>query len=322
MPGRQDTGYKLLFSHPEMVRDLLTGFVPGEWITEADFSTLERHNASFVSDSEKQRHDDMIWRVRIKDRWLWVYLLLEFQSRPDRWMAVRLLVYVGLLAQDLIRRKQLHDGRLPPILPLVLYNGEPRWRAPFDVRNCFVTPPLGLETFLPGLRYHLVDEARLKLHPAATVRNFAEILFKLERDPSPHDLRQLLLALSAVLQDDHSQSLRRAFNIVVKALLRQRVPAPNIGEVEQLNDILEAEHMLAKRGEGWFKDAERKGKAEGLAEGRQQLAATVQRLLTRRFGELPPAVRERLAQADFEQLEIWADRLLDAAALDEVFDGK
>ena len=24
-----DTGYKLLFSHPEMVRDLLTGYMPG-----------------------------------------------------------------------------------------------------------------------------------------------------------------------------------------------------------------------------------------------------------------------------------------------------
>ena len=67
MPGRQDTGYKLLFSHAEMVRDLLTGFVPGGWITEADFSTLERHSASFVSDSEKQRHDGMIWRVRVKE---------------------------------------------------------------------------------------------------------------------------------------------------------------------------------------------------------------------------------------------------------------
>lgn len=64
MSGPNDTGYKLLFAHPEMVRDLLVGYVPGAWVAEADFSTLERVNASYVSESEKQRHDDMVWRQK------------------------------------------------------------------------------------------------------------------------------------------------------------------------------------------------------------------------------------------------------------------
>ena len=37
-----DTGYRLLFSHPEMVRDLLTGFVPESWVAELDLDTLEK----------------------------------------------------------------------------------------------------------------------------------------------------------------------------------------------------------------------------------------------------------------------------------------
>ena len=50
-------------------------------------------------------------------RQLYVYLLLEFQSDVDPWMAVRLLVYVGLLYQDLIRAGCLTpDGCLPPVL--------------------------------------------------------------------------------------------------------------------------------------------------------------------------------------------------------------
>ena len=44
MSGAQDTGYKLLFSHPEMVRDLLLDYVPGAWIADADFSTLQHIN--------------------------------------------------------------------------------------------------------------------------------------------------------------------------------------------------------------------------------------------------------------------------------------
>jgi hypothetical protein len=36
-----DNSYKLLFSHPEMVEDLLKGFVKENWVGECDFSTLE-----------------------------------------------------------------------------------------------------------------------------------------------------------------------------------------------------------------------------------------------------------------------------------------
>jgi hypothetical protein len=37
-------------------------------------------------------------------------------------MALRMMVYVGLLYQDLIKEGPV-KGLLPPILPIVLYNG-------------------------------------------------------------------------------------------------------------------------------------------------------------------------------------------------------
>ena len=43
--NRHDHSYKLLFSHPEMVRDLLTGFVKEAWVEQLDFSTLEKTNS-------------------------------------------------------------------------------------------------------------------------------------------------------------------------------------------------------------------------------------------------------------------------------------
>ncbi len=36
-----DSSYKLLFSHAEMVADLLRGFVKKEWVNALDFSTTE-----------------------------------------------------------------------------------------------------------------------------------------------------------------------------------------------------------------------------------------------------------------------------------------
>lgn len=59
-----DQSYKLLFSHPEMVADLLRGFVKEDWVAALDFSTLEKVNGSYISDDLREREDDIIWRVR------------------------------------------------------------------------------------------------------------------------------------------------------------------------------------------------------------------------------------------------------------------
>ena len=89
MASEDDTAYKQLFAHPEMVRDLLLGFVPGTWIRQLDLSSFERVSGSYVGDGGQQRHSDMVWKVRLSGEWIYIYLLLEFQSRSDPWMALR-----------------------------------------------------------------------------------------------------------------------------------------------------------------------------------------------------------------------------------------
>ena len=42
------------------------------------------------------------------------------------------------------------------------------------------------------------------------------------------------------------------------------------------------------------------------------------KLLALKFGELPGAVRERLAKGSADELDLWAERVLTAESLDEV----
>ena len=132
--------------------------MPQSWVQALDFSTLEKVNASYVADDLRNRHDDVVWRVRFQDHWLYVYLLLEFQSTVDRFMAVRILSYTGLLYRDLIRGQSLHQDRLPPVLPIVLYNGEPRWKAAVDLSALIHPAPQELRPYQPQQRYLLLDE--------------------------------------------------------------------------------------------------------------------------------------------------------------------
>lgn len=62
--------------------------------------------------------------------------------------------------------------------------------------------------------------------------------------------------------------------------------------------------------------AREEGKLEGKLEGE---VAVLARQLTRRFGPLSPETRLRLQDATTEQLERWADRILVAQHIDEVF---
>ena len=124
---------------------------------DIDFSTLELIPTNHVTKELRQRHDDIIWRVRWKDTYCYLYLLMEFQSTIDPFMAVRVLVYSGLLWEDLIATGVIKQGdKLPPIFPLVLYNGEQKWAAPQNVSELLTDIPNGLRIYQPSQKFFLL----------------------------------------------------------------------------------------------------------------------------------------------------------------------
>ncbi len=65
---------------------------------------------------------------------------------------------------------------------------------------------------------------------------------------------------------------------------------------------------------------EDRGLERGIERGMQQGESTLLvRLLTRRFGVLPPTLQQRIGQATPTEIEAWFDRALDAVTLHEVF---
>ena len=62
------------------------------------------------------------------------------------------------------------------------------------------------------------------------------------------------------------------------------------------------------------------GRVQGMEQGRVEgERAVLERLLHRRFGQLPPATAERLGRASADDLETWAENVLDAETLGDVF---
>ncbi|MFM8331269.1 MAG: Rpn family recombination-promoting nuclease/putative transposase [Candidatus Methylumidiphilus sp.] len=325
-----DHSYKLLFSHAEMVADLLRGFVREDWVAELDFATLEKVGGSYVADDLREREDDVIWRVRWGGDWLYVYLLIEFQSKIERFMAVRVLTYVGLLYQDLIRMKQWAPGRrLPPILPIVLYNGNKRWNAPEDIGELIVPAPAGLARYRPSLRYFLLDEGRYADSELAPLQNLVAALFRMENSRTRQDVDRAIGALGDWLQAPEQASLRRAFVVWLKRVhLQGRMPDE---ELVNLNELQEVRSMLAERWIEWEQQWKQEGRREGIQEGRREgrqegrqegLQQGEARILLRqmelKFGPLPKPVADQVLSADADTLLSWSERVLTAAALEDV----
>lgn len=68
MTAPADALYKQLFSHPEIVRDLVAGFLPAGWARQLEVGAFERVNASYTSDEGKARHEDVVWRATETER--------------------------------------------------------------------------------------------------------------------------------------------------------------------------------------------------------------------------------------------------------------
>ena len=214
-----DAAYKELFSHPRMVEDLLRGIVAPEWSDAVDFTTLEKLPAEYVSDDLRRRQGDLLWRVRFRERWLYVLVLLEFQSTVDPYMALRLLVYTGLLYQDLIRRgAQEQDDKLPPVLPIVFYNGRSRWTAAREVSDLIAPVSEALARYQPSQCYVLVDVGNYR-DKDLPQRNLVSALIALENSRSASDLGRAVDALSDWLQGPGSQELKRSFGEWIRLVL-------------------------------------------------------------------------------------------------------
>jgi predicted transposase/invertase (TIGR01784 family) len=314
-----DSGYKRLFSHPEMIRDLLLGFVPAEWVAELNFATLEKYPTEFIDDRLGHRRSDVIWRVRWGKEWLYIYILLEFQSGVQRFMAMRLFTYIDLLYQDLIRGRQLgRPRRLPSVLPIVLYNGQRRWTAPTDLDTLIQQGPAGLVAYRPQTRYLLIDEGAYADAELASMRNLAAALFRLENSRGPEAVREVVAALAEWLAEPDQEELRHSFLVWLReGFLKVRLPKVWLPE---LNNLEEARIMLTERvvdwTQQWKQEGRQEGRQEGLAEGQQQgERRLLLRQIRRRFSEAI-ALQSASILERIEELTVFEDlgeELLDCA---------
>ena len=273
-----DSSYKDFFSHPEMVASLLRDFVPEEFVAELDFSTLEKCSGDYVTDAHRQRHGDAVWRIRWRDSYAYILLMLEFQSQVDPWMAVRILAYTALLWQDLIKSGEIKTkDKLPPVLPIVLYNGDRPWTAATDIAKLLAPEAEHLRKYQPQQSYFILDESLVPENQLLGTGGLVAQLIRLERGGTPEEIGKIIQELIVLLGSPSYIALRRTFALWIGRVLLVRLGITK--EVTEIYDLQEVGAMLETRVDEWRKGYIAQGRREGFLEGRLEGIAIISQLM-------------------------------------------
>jgi len=238
-------------------------------------------------------------------------------------MPVRMVQYVAALYDSLIKEKRVDPRRLPPVLPVVLYNGERRWRVATDIGEVIGCPAV-LRAYQPRLRYYLLDEGAYSDHELAGVRNVVAGIFALENAEGKEEALAVVGRISEALQAlPDRERIDRVLTQWVKRYL-QRVHPGAMMAVEETLERGEGT-MLATNVQKWAEALLREGVQQGLQQGmhhgqHEGKVWALRQLLRVRFpdADLTP-YQSRLDAATDAELEHLLTKAATAATPEEVF---
>ena len=270
--GKNDISHKEFYSHPENVKDLIQGFVALDCVSDFDFNTLERENASFVTKENTERHDDIIWKLRWRDKWLYIYIIIEFQSDVDETMPVRIMSYISLLYLSLLTNKNLGYGKekkLPIVLPIVLYNGSDVWDVPKNIQEMIDDTKYDrLQSFIPKLSYYFIDE----VHPEANEKdsvlegltNSVIATMKLQRATSREDFIKIIEELKELFKDEKQRQRFNTYMIFMLRFLSTKLDRPEYESVKNLDEVIRMTYTFIDRE---IDNGKKEGMKEGIKKG-------------------------------------------------------
>ena len=142
-----------------------------EWLSSTlNWSTLTLQDRSYVDEELEASQCDLLFEVQwqagageagSEPERLLLYVLFEHQSKPDRWMRFRLLQYCCRIWADALRADEQRP-ELPPIVPVVFYQGERRWRHAREFAELFVET-VREWPWTPRFQHLLVDQSQAKV---------------------------------------------------------------------------------------------------------------------------------------------------------------
>ena len=265
-----DKYFRRVFTNTADAASLLRAYVPEAVARTVRWATLDLLPARFVSSEWHDSESDLLFSVEQEPDAapVLLYVLLEHQSSPDRWIRLRVLNYC---VQVWERWRQTHkDERpLPLIVPLVLYHGAQPWQHEREFAELF-TDAAPEWRWVPRFEHLLVDLAQQSAEsvPGAPAARLAQVAmmaaFRQAREELLESATRLMGELYRAMGFDevtkHVEYVLATqpdeYRSVFVDALRRNVPGRG-------GDVMNYVEQLIERGR-------REGRQEGHQKGRQE----------------------------------------------------
>ncbi|MFL1673479.1 Rpn family recombination-promoting nuclease/putative transposase [Paenibacillus dendritiformis] len=224
---RHDSSYRFLLSSKKLFVELLRSFVHKGWVQSIDETNVQEIPHSFILQDFKRKEADLVYRVQLNGQEVVFYLLLEMQSKVDFQMPYRLLLYQVEIWRYLLKDEKKgqtnrKNFRLPPVVPIVLYNGKQRWTVNRQFRKLLNNE----EMFGPELldfEYLLIDVARYTEEELLSLSNTIGSVFLLDQTEDQAQLLERLGKLMHTIQQLPEESQQK-FVAWMANILLQKLP--------------------------------------------------------------------------------------------------
>jgi predicted transposase/invertase (TIGR01784 family) len=277
-----DRSFKDLFSRPEMVRDLLTGFVQEDFIDDIDFSKLQKLGTTYILEEYEKRETDLILKLNIKGQEAYLYILIELQSTPDKFIALRVLEYLIGFYQDLLKQKENLPDKLPPVFPIVLYTGKDPFNCAVSIEELIDKPYKKLMKYIPRFEYYKIAINEVnegKYGELIELENIVAACFNVVRAKTKKEMKEALYKLREIVRK-YGDYLQRALDIWLKKFLEKKgvdiEKITLIGGKEMIDEVIDQiyeegkEKGIAEGKEKGIAEGKEKGIAEGIEKGKEQ----------------------------------------------------
>jgi len=325
--GKHDGFFKALMEQPGTAGALLRERLPKAVADALGPGEPKLIEGTFIDEELRESRSDRLYRMELKAGGsAYVFCLVEHKSAPDARIAWQLLRYM-VRVWDRVDRENGGRGKLPPVIPLVVYHGAEEWTAPRRFSG-MVAASQEMAAQLLDFPFEVMDVGRVENDALSRQRvlRVGLVLMKYAMVKTGNPPLEEVAAALRQAKDQPDGFLGQllgyiigAYELIDEAALSQVLKRAMPEKEKEMLSIAAREWLAQGEAKGRA-EGEAKGKAEGRAEGEAKgEAKALVRVLERRFGRVPAKYLRAIAAAQNGQLDSWLDRAVDAPTLKAVF---
>jgi predicted transposase/invertase (TIGR01784 family) len=260
---------RTVFSDPEDAISFLQAYLPVDFVNRINWDSLTLLPLNFIDEAFQKSESDLLFHAQFheNEEGVFLYILFEHQSKPDKWMRFRLLKYMCRIWDESFKENAGQEN-LIPILPVVFYQGKDSWTHSTAFEDLFVELAKG-DFYIPKFCHTLIDQTKYgfdKMKGTVKAR-LLQILMKAAFHGQLETVYNEIIEALSTLPQTGGINYFRLFILYI-------ITTQDKETVEELANLMKNQHkggdMLTAAEEYWL-EGNKKGKIEGKIAGKIEI---------------------------------------------------